>query len=364
MKNMFLENFREMLKDKHQDCLSLYMPIQPPGKDDEQNRIRFKNLLQQSEELFLEKGYKRGDVDKILEPARELLEKPAFFRTQDKSLALFLAGDFFYYHFLPYMVKEQVRKDCDFFVTPIVPMLHGDGQYFVMGIKKDDARLFMADRSHIFEIDIQDLIKEIKAIMDLTNSEKHLAHHSVSGSTGGPGAIFHGQDDSAFIKEGLKEFYRLLDEKIRAKVKPQELPMILAGVDYLHPLFQEVSSYPQIVSPGIMGNPDDWEVGKLHEKTWSTMQPLFNQEMISDMDTFHQRKGTGTTSGNLEEIAEKASYGQVAAAFINLDDSLNDPEMTLVNRTVVETIKNGGRVYGVTPAEMPEPLPVAALFRY
>ena len=88
MKNMFLENFREMLKDKHQDCLSLYMPIQPPGKDDEQNRIRFKNLLQQSEELFLEKGYKRGDVDKILEPARELLEKPAFFRTQDKSLAL------------------------------------------------------------------------------------------------------------------------------------------------------------------------------------------------------------------------------------------------------------------------------------
>ncbi len=89
----------------------------------------------------------------------------------------------------------------------------------------------------------------------MIDSEKHFVLHSATG--GGSGTIFHGQDSSALEKDLIKQYFRLIDEGLKDILNKHEYPMVLAEVDYLLPIYQEVNKYNNILNQGIYGNPDD-----------------------------------------------------------------------------------------------------------
>ena len=54
-------------------CVSLYMPTHRMGPEQQQDPIRLKNLLADAETKLLANGIRRPEVQKLMQPAEELL---------------------------------------------------------------------------------------------------------------------------------------------------------------------------------------------------------------------------------------------------------------------------------------------------
>ena len=65
-------------------------------------------------------------------------------------------------------------------------------------------------------------------------------------------------------KEDLARYFRRIDTALRPVLREQRAPLVLAGVQYLLPIYREVSSYPHITEPELPGNPDHLSEPQLH----------------------------------------------------------------------------------------------------
>jgi hypothetical protein len=157
--------------------------------------------------------------------------------------------------------------------------------------------------------------------------------------------------------------------------------LVLAGVDYLLPLYRSVTSYGNPVDDGIQGNPDEISIETLHAKAWEIAHPYFTKIQEDAAARLRQKAGTGLASGDLREIVPAAVQGRVDTVFVaegqpywgifdtfenevTLNDEATAGSEDLLNLIAVETLLNGGRVYVVDAARVPLAGPAAALFRF
>lgn len=362
MKNSIQKEIKTMITNTNGVCISIMMPVAPPGKGDEENKIRLKNLLQKGEEELIGYGMKRNEIEERLKEIKELSGHPSFFRNIGSGIAVYISKD--YTKIIPLLtsIPEKITIGENFFIKPLLPLLHGNGEYFILGISKSNARLFSSNRNGIFEIDISNITKEAQKQIDMIDSEKHFALHSATG--GGSGTIFHGQDSSALEKDLIKQYFRLIDEGLKDIFNKHEYPLVLAGVEYLLPIYQEINKYNNILTPGVYGNPDDLGPQVLQNKSWEIMEPVFKEEMLNDIEKFNTLNGTGNASGNIEEILTKAEYGQVESLFINTKDIFSGDCSDLLNKAALNTIKYNGKIYGIDTNELLNNMSVAAVYRY
>ena len=90
--------------------------------------------------------------------------------------------------------------------------------------------------------------------------------------------MFHGQgagnDDE---KDNILRYFRKVNGALQELLKNQRSPLVLAGVEYLFPIYKEANNYPQLLDEGITGNPDELKAEELHEQAWKIVQPYFEQ---------------------------------------------------------------------------------------
>lgn len=107
----------------------------------------------------------------------------------------------------------------------------------------------------------------------------------------------------------------------------------------------------------------------------------FEKERVKVLEQFYDFYGTGRASSDLEDVVKAAAHARVAALFVALGvqkwgyyDSEKDRVVMsrearsgtrdLLDFATIETLANGGVVYAVSPPEVPEKAPLAAVFRY
>ena len=94
-------------------------------------------------------------------------------------------------------------------------------------------------------------------------------YSSSSGALVGKGGrratIFYGQgvghDDS---KDHLLRYFQQIDRGLHKLLKDESAPMVLAGVEYLFPIYQQANTYPHLLHQGLPGNPDKISSDMLH----------------------------------------------------------------------------------------------------
>jgi hypothetical protein len=156
---------------------------------------------------------------------------------------------------------------------------------------------------------------------------------------------------------------------------------VLAGVEYLFPLYKEANSYPHLVEEGIPGNPEEQSLEELHAQAWPLVQPFFMQAQEKATAQYGQLAGTGQATADVKEAVLAAHHGRVDVLFVaigvqvwgSVDPSTGtvkvhqDPEpgdQDLLDLAAIQTILNGGTVYASEPEQVPEGAPLAAVFRY
>ena len=73
---------KSLIAQQRNWCVSIYMPIHPVGREQQQDPIRLKNLLAQAEATLLADGLRRPEVQELMRPAQELLWNREFWQQQ------------------------------------------------------------------------------------------------------------------------------------------------------------------------------------------------------------------------------------------------------------------------------------------
>jgi release factor family 3 len=71
------------------------------------------------------------------------------------------------------------------------------------------------------------------------------------------------------------EYFRTLDAALHETLREERAPLVLAGVEYLWPLYRAANTYPHLTEGGVAGNPHGLRPDELHEKAWKLVEPYF-----------------------------------------------------------------------------------------
>jgi len=99
-------DLKQLIDTSGEWCLSLYMPTHRVGREQQQDPIRFKNLIVGAREKLLEYGLRRPEVQELLRPAESLLTNGGFWQHQSDGLAVFLSPGYSQTYRLPSRFDE------------------------------------------------------------------------------------------------------------------------------------------------------------------------------------------------------------------------------------------------------------------
>jgi hypothetical protein len=206
-------------------------------------------------------------------------------------------------------------------------------------------------------------------------------HTRPAGGFGSWGAIFHGQgvgvDDK---KDDLLRYLRSIDRGLRPLLETEQTPLLLAGVDYLLPIYREASTYPHLLEQVISGNPDRLSNQELHDRAWTLVKPRFTRAQEAAVALYRQLAGTGRTTAELSEVVAACRQGRIDTLFlgagvdrwghfntrtdeVEVHRSMDPGDQELLNLAAGFVLKHGGKVYELDIAQMPADAPVAAILR-
>ncbi len=179
----------------------------------------------------------------------------------------------------------------------------------------------------------------------------------------------------------MLRYFQQIDRGLHEFLRDESVPLVLAGVEYLFPIYHQANTFPYLLHQGVPGNPDKLSSDVLHEKAWAVVEPYFQRTQERTAAQYRDNIGTARTSNDIREIMPAAYYGQIGSLFVAIDQELwgtFDPTSNtirvhkearfrdddLLDEAATQTILHGGSVYAVEQAKVPGESMLAAVFRY
>ncbi len=362
-------------------CVSAFLPTHRMGPGTEQDSLRLKNLLAEAEARLVQGGLRTPTARELLAPALDLLDERVFWQHQSDGLALFLAPGWWRSFRFPLELPELTVVADRFYLKPLLPLLSGDGRFYILALSQNEIRLLEGTRERVHEVELEDVPGSLREALRYDDPQKERLFH-VAGREGGAVAVFHGHGIGGEVdKERIGRYLRLVDAGLREVLGDQRAPLVLAGVEYEQAMYREVSGYPALVDEGISGNPDRLRPEELHERAWTLVEPLFRQGQNEAADRYRELAGTGMTTGDLEASLTAAQEGRVEVLFVSLSEQRwgkadtetgritvnEEPEPgdeDLLDLAAVRTLLASGTVYALPSDQIPGGTSVAAILRY
>ena len=374
------DELEQLMRKEQPRCISIYMPTNSTGTEAQQDPIRLKNLLGEAEKRLSDRGVGRRDVQKMLEPASKYLQDAHFWQHQSNGLAIFLSPNGVRRYRLPLNFEELVVVEDYFHIKPLLPLFTGDGQFYVLALSQNEIRLLNGTRDSVSEVDIGQVGGSLAEALPSGDYQAVLQHH-----TSGSGSVtFHGQGGgNPSAKNELLRYFRLVSEGLTEFLQENRTPLVLAGVEYLLPIYKEANTYPNLMDTVIKGNPDLLNADELHKSAWNILEHHFQAEQAQAVAQYQQLAGQASerASDTFEKIIPAAFHGQVETLFvaageqqwgffnpvtseIEIHDQMETGDEHLLDFAAVQTYLKGGTVYIMESEKVPGRISTAAVLRY
>jgi hypothetical protein len=364
------------------------MPTHRTGREIREDALRCKNLLNKAEEQLREIGVRTPEAQEVLAPAWKLQSDGEFWKSQSDGLAIFAAHDFFNCYRVPLLFEETLMVNRRFYVKPIVPLLEGDGTFYLLAASQNQLRLFRGTHYSISELTTDSLPKNLRDALNIDEYVQTLQFHSyrasVAGAAAGGDVMFHGQggaDMDVRKKDEIRQYFHRVDRGLQDFLHEQRSPLVFAGVEYLFPIFRETCNYSMLIEPAVRGNPDKLNAQQLHALAWTVVEPYFHESQRAALEKYHNGAGSDLATNDVAAIVGAARSGAVETLFVArgqkvwgtidpqsgsvaLHEKEQPADEDLMDYAAAHTLLNGGTVYTLDPTQIPERCVAAAVFRY
>lgn len=375
-------------------CVSIYMPTYRYGAEIRQNTIRFKNLIKQAEAQLQAYELSVADASNFLQPAMDL-DTDEFWRHQDQGLVIFLGENFLRYYRVPLDFEELVvvhqadlaHQSVGFHFKPLMQLFTRDSEFYILALSQNQVRFFEASRYSIQEQEVEGLPQNLEEALQYDETAKE-GQFRIGTSAGNArpqqAGSFHGQGspDRDEHQKDILQFFHQVNAALQDVLRGRTTPLLVAGVDYLLPIYQQANTYPHLLDAVI--HSENIQVVKpedLHTEALPLVEPFFSQAEQAAIEYYQEMTATGKTSTDPKEAIPAAYYGRVEQLVVpinlqqwgNFDMQENQLQLhpdaepgdeDLLDAAAVQTILNGGRVFAVEPEKVPNAAPIAAVFRY
>jgi len=234
-------------------CLSLYQPTHRHYPENQQDPIRFGNLVKLLEESLRQK-YSTQESTLLLEPFLALADDRDFWNHALDGLAVLAAAGMFRVYRLQRSVAELTVVADSFHTKPLMRIRQSADRYQILGLSSHAITLYEGNRDVLDAIELaQGIPRTMIEALGAELTEPHMTVASYGGVGGSSSPMHHGhggkEADAAIDDE---RFFRAIDRGIlEHHSQPAGLPLILATLPEHRQLFHEVSHNPFLIDEGI-----------------------------------------------------------------------------------------------------------------
>jgi hypothetical protein len=373
----------QSLIGKHNDyCVSIYLPIDCTDPETRHDPIRLKDLLHEAEKRLFALGLWGTQVHELLKPAQQLLDQEHLWQRQSDGLALFLTEDFFRYYSLPVRFPKLAVVTDRFHLKPLLRYFTNDGQFYLLALSQNRVRVFQGSRDSLNEILFDEMPVSVADPPSKEEPQQTSLFHAGAPSGRIRSAGFHNQaGEDEIRKYSLRRFFRWINASLHNLLRGEHAPLVLAGAEYLHPIYRSVDTYPHRPIEGIHGNTEQIPLEEVHKQAWTIVQSYYKRARKDAEEVYWELTGTGKTTNRVSEAVVGAVHGRIATLFVQansqhwggFDAELNavtpHPDAKTENEDLIDlmalrTLATGGTVFAVPQDQMPDISPVAAIFRH
>ena len=375
------ESLVELAAVHQPPLLSLYQPTHRYHPKNQQDPIRFGNLVKKLEASLLQQ-YSDAETRLLLKPFEALDHDHYFWTHARDGLAVMGGTGLFHVFRIQQPVAELAVVADSFHIKPLRRFLQSAGRYQVLGLSMHNIQLFEGDRDVLDEID---LAPGVPRTITEALGEETTEPHSTAASYGGVGrgTAHHGHGGKKDqMQNDMERFCRAIDLAVLEHYsRPSGLPLILAALPEHHPIFSRVSHNPFLMAEGLTVNPDTLTIDELRQRAWHVVEPQYKMRLDALVDGFAAARSKGHGSDDLAEVAGAAAAGRVATLLIEADRQipgridpatgrieaadLSDPQVDDQLDDLGElVVKMGGQVMVIPNDRMPVQTGLAAAYRY
>lgn len=381
--NLLTRDDLKVLTEKRKGlCISIFMPTRNMGIETQQERICLSNFIREAEEHLFMSGLSAAETKKLLVHAQGLVDDILFWQYQSDGLAIFISSDVFRYYKLPLHFEELVAVTDHFNIKPLLPLLYGNGQFYILALSQNGIKLLQGTCHSIIEINLEEknIPQSINETIISGDSEKRSQHRASRDTTERTAVLDNRKKNISKSKKNFIQYFSKVDKGLRALFHNERVPLVLAGDDSLLQIYRKVNSYPCLVDKGVVGDIERLSEEELYKQAKVAVQPFFQKAQEDGIIQYRQSISTGQASSDVKEIIPAAYHGRVNLLYIadgyqqwgNFDPATGavhshhraEPgDEDLLDFSTVHTFLSGGNVYIIDQEKMPNGSSLAAVFR-
>lgn len=384
MRTFGFERLRELLDQHAPPCVSIYQPTHRHHPDNEQDPIRYRNLVRDVEQR-LQASFDGPEAAALLERLERLGHDRPFWNHRTEGLAVLASPERFALVELQRPVRERVVVSDSFHVKPLVRALQSADRFDVLGLSRQEARLYQGNRYALDPVELPGVPLTLTEALGEERSEPHLtvASYGMRGAGATSSAMYHGHGARGdAIDVDTERFFRHIDRVVHEHLsKHSGLPLLLVALEEHHAPFYEAARNPFLLRAGVRANPQALDLDALRERAWTALEPFYLGRLAELAERFGTASAHGHGSADLGEIAAAAHQGRVAVALVESDRSVpgrlgastgaievgsgsRADAADLLDDIAEAVLRTGGEVVVVPAERMPVDTGLAAVFRY
>lgn len=394
---------RELAAVEAPICLSLYLEVAAGGGEHDQIRIALKNAKDQAAEAIAAFVTENGDgaaVKAEVAKVRERLEALDYEDVvggHDRHVTVFIGPDLTEIVDTP-LDEVSVHLGPRFRLAPLLAHLGTVPEHGVLVVTEDRAEFFLAQGSAFSEQRVPGMpaslaeIDQFTEIQDRgnvygrenagrpgTGGGRRASEGTRTGPVGMPHHSMGGHDWHQDKERELREYANSVINAVGRHLSGSNTPLVIVADERLYGMLRENSEYPFLMTEGITIHPDEMDEEQLAKETHALFEREARQIRTEAWDKVAQSLGRGDREASEDpaDIVTAAAAGRVAHLFARTNASLRgrfdaeslaaekaeDGPEDLVDRAIVETLRNGGDVFPLGDRGGEETV-LAAAYRY
>ena len=371
---------KSLFDERDKFCVSIYLSTLQAGQETRQNSIRFKNLLDEADSKLVAAGLSATEAEQLLQAAKAKIEDYDFWQHQAAGLACFISQSKTRYYRLGQNFSESVTISDRFALKPLLPLIASDADFYLLALAQNEIRLFQGNKYSIQQLALpEDVPVSLAEALRYDDPESQLQSHSARSDRN---LVYHGQGvGTTDNKNEILRFFQQIVRGLSPLLESEPKPLIIAGVEFLLPIYQSANSYGHLLSEGITGNPENINPEELMHKAWQIIQSNWEQKQHQAKEQYQELLVTKQASADIKQIIPAAYQGQVDTIFIaedfqcwgqfepetnsiQIENSSTQENQDLVDVAAIKTFLQDGIVYLMSQTEMPDGESIAAIYRY
>lgn len=256
-------------------CVTIYLPYIPANAATNPMQIALKDALKDAEGQLREAGATEEAIQKTLRPGRTLVaEAAAFWPHNHEGMALFSHDHLFRVYRLPADTAAlRVQVGRGFVLQPLTHLLAENKAFALLVLDRHATQLYVGDRYHLAPAPLKNFPADMRQTLNIDEFPSWRELHGIAPAYMGKGSEgYHSQYNVAEVnKQLLTQFFRVIDRRLHRYLTDRHLPLIVAGVGYLLPLYRAVNTYRGLIANGLRGSFRRTNLGTLRERAWNAL---------------------------------------------------------------------------------------------